>query len=97
MPSLHLGVRTCKTTEFGATHNAATSEEAQTLVSELTYGRGANVVINTMGLGSGKQIGKSLGMTAKRGTVVVTNLPNMTVAGSDRRLGTVKSSSASLR
>jgi S-(hydroxymethyl)glutathione dehydrogenase/alcohol dehydrogenase len=60
--------------EFGATHAVATSEEALELVTELTRGRGAQVVVNTMGVGSGEQIGKSLAMTGKRGTVVVTNL-----------------------
>jgi NDMA-dependent alcohol dehydrogenase len=63
-----------KALEFGATHAVATSEEAQALVAELTRGRGARVVINTMGLGTGEQIAKSLAMTAKRGTVVVTNV-----------------------
>jgi NDMA-dependent alcohol dehydrogenase len=60
--------------EFGATHTAATSGEALELVTELTRGQGAQVVVNTMGVGSGEQIGKSLAMTGKRGTVVVTNL-----------------------
>jgi len=67
-----------KSLEFGATHAVATSEEAQELVNELTHGRGANVVVNTMGLGTGEQIGASLAMTAKRGTVVVTNLHEAT-------------------
>jgi len=63
-----------KALEFGATHTASSSEQAQALVAGLTRGRGANVVINTMGLGTGEQIAKSLAMTAKRGTVVITNL-----------------------
>lgn len=67
-----------KALEFGATHAVATSEEAQALVSDLTYGRGANVVVNTTGVGDGSQIGASLAMTAKRGTVVVTNLHRAT-------------------
>lgn len=67
-----------KSIEFGATHAVATSEEALELVRELTRGRGANVVVNTMGVGTGRQIGASLAMTAKRGTVVVTNLHNAT-------------------
>jgi S-(hydroxymethyl)glutathione dehydrogenase/alcohol dehydrogenase len=60
--------------EFGATHAVSTSEEALELVTELTHGRGAQVVINTMGVGDGVQIAESLAMTGKRGTVVVTNL-----------------------
>jgi NDMA-dependent alcohol dehydrogenase len=67
-----------KALEFGATHAVPTSEEAQQLAAELTAGRGANVVVNTMGLGTGEQIAKSLAMTAKRGTVVVTNLHDAT-------------------
>lgn len=66
--------------DFGATHAVATSEEALDLVTELTQGRGANVVVNTMGVGTGEQIAKSLAMTAKRGTVVVTNLHEATEA-----------------
>lgn len=67
-----------KALEFGATHSVETSEQAQELVAELTQGRGANVVVNTMGIGTGEQIAKSLAMTAKRGTVVVTNLHEAT-------------------
>jgi Zn-dependent alcohol dehydrogenase len=63
-----------KALEFGATHTAETSEEALALVLDLTRGRGANVVINTMGTGVGDQIAQSLAMIAERGTVVVTNL-----------------------
>jgi S-(hydroxymethyl)glutathione dehydrogenase/alcohol dehydrogenase len=63
-----------KALEFGATHAVESSDEAAALVDELTHGRGANVVVNTMGVGEGDQIGKSLAMAAKRGTVVVTNL-----------------------
>nr|WP_296765248.1 NDMA-dependent alcohol dehydrogenase [Rhodococcus sp. (in: high G+C Gram-positive bacteria)] len=67
-----------KAIEFGATHAVATSEEAIELVRDLTFGRGANVVVNTAGVGEGAQIGSSLAMTAKRGTVVVTNLHRAT-------------------
>ncbi|GHE76322.1 putative zinc-type alcohol dehydrogenase AdhD [Amycolatopsis deserti] len=67
-----------KAVEFGATHAVASSDEALELVKELTRGRGANVVVNTMGVGTGEQVGASLAMTAKRGTVVVTNLHEAT-------------------
>jgi S-(hydroxymethyl)glutathione dehydrogenase/alcohol dehydrogenase len=67
-----------KALEFGATHAVESSEEAHALVNDLTYGRGANVVVNTAGVGDGAQIGQSLAMTAKRGTVVVTNLHRAT-------------------
>ena len=67
-----------KAIEFGATHAVASSAEALELVNDLTWGRGANVVVNTTGVGEGAQIGESLAMTAKRGTVVVTNLHRAT-------------------
>ncbi|WP_019873995.1 NDMA-dependent alcohol dehydrogenase [Sporichthya polymorpha] len=60
--------------KFGATHAVATNEEATELVRDLTQGRMANVVVNTMGVGEGDQIGASLGMAGKRGRVVITNL-----------------------
>ncbi|MFZ2528658.1 MAG: NDMA-dependent alcohol dehydrogenase [Rhodococcus sp. (in: high G+C Gram-positive bacteria)] len=67
-----------KALELGATHAVATSEEALALVTELTWGRGADVVVNTTGVGEGNQIAESLAMTGKRGTVVVTNLHRAT-------------------
>jgi len=63
-----------KALEFGATHAVSDSAEAHALVTDLTRGRGANVVINAIGVGTGNQIARSLAMTAKRGTVVITNL-----------------------
>lgn len=67
-----------KAIEFGATHAVATSEEATALVSELTRGKMADVIVNTMGVGSGEQIGLSLAMAGHRGRVVVTNLHPVT-------------------
>jgi S-(hydroxymethyl)glutathione dehydrogenase/alcohol dehydrogenase len=64
--------------EFGATHAVATSEEATELIRELTRGRMADVIVNTMGVGVGEQIGLSLAMAGKRGRVVVTNLHSAT-------------------
>ncbi|QSE87406.1 NDMA-dependent alcohol dehydrogenase (plasmid) [Rhodococcus pseudokoreensis] len=63
-----------KAIEFGATHAVATSEEATELVKDLTRGLMADVIVNTMGVGTGDQIGLSLAMAGKRGRVVVTNL-----------------------
>jgi NDMA-dependent alcohol dehydrogenase len=63
-----------KALELGATHAVATSEEANALITDLTYGRMAQVCVNTVGVGSGEQIGASLGLVGKRGRVVVTNL-----------------------
>ncbi|MEI4271179.1 NDMA-dependent alcohol dehydrogenase [Klenkia sp. LSe6-5] len=67
-----------KALEFGATHAVETNEEATALLAELTRGRMAQVCVNTMGVGSGDQIGASLGMVGKRGRVVVTNLHQAT-------------------
>ncbi|MDM3927491.1 NDMA-dependent alcohol dehydrogenase [Mycobacterium intracellulare] len=61
---------------FGATHAVSTSEEATNLLQDLTKGRMADVVVNTVGLGTGRQVGLSLAMAGKRGRVVVTNLHN---------------------
>jgi NDMA-dependent alcohol dehydrogenase len=63
-----------KALEFGATHAVSSSEEATALLQELTKGRMADVIVNTMGVGQGEQIGLSLAMAGKRGRVVVTNL-----------------------
>ena len=43
-----------KAMEFGATHTAASLEEALPLVQEITWGTMANKVIMTMGVGSGE-------------------------------------------
>jgi NDMA-dependent alcohol dehydrogenase len=67
-----------KALEFGATHAVATSEEATALLADLTKGRMAQVCVNTMGIGTGEQIGASLAMVGKRGRVVVTNLHQAT-------------------
>ncbi|ULP41565.1 NDMA-dependent alcohol dehydrogenase [Mycobacterium lentiflavum] len=67
-----------KALEFGATHAVSSSDEAAILVQDLTHGLGANAVVNATGVGEGQQIGHSLAMTAKRGTVVVTNLHRAT-------------------
>ena len=65
---------------FGATHAFASLDEAQAQIAELTWGRNANKVIMTMGLGQGGMIGKAMAITAKRGRVVVTNLHAATEA-----------------
>jgi S-(hydroxymethyl)glutathione dehydrogenase/alcohol dehydrogenase len=59
---------------FGATHTASTLEEARALIGEVTWGRMANKVIMTMGVGAGDQIAAALACTAKLGRVVVTNI-----------------------
>ncbi len=63
-----------KAMEFGATHTAASMEEAFPLVQELSWGTMANKVIMTMGVGSGELMGQAMALAAKRGRVVITNL-----------------------
>jgi S-(hydroxymethyl)glutathione dehydrogenase/alcohol dehydrogenase len=63
-----------KAMELGATHTAASLEEALPMVQEITWGTMANKVIMTMGVGSGELMIQALAVTAKRGRVVVTNL-----------------------
>jgi len=60
--------------EFGATHTAASLEEAQAIIGGATAGRMANKVIMTMGVGKGDLVAGALAITAKLGRVVITNL-----------------------
>ena len=57
---------------FGATHSAASIEEATALVNDLTWGALADKVILTMGVAQGEYIQPALGMTKKGGRVVQT-------------------------
>ena len=59
---------------FGATHTAASIEEAFALIQQETWGRMCDKVICAMGVGSGAMMASILGLTAKRGRVVVTNI-----------------------
>ncbi len=69
--------------EFGATHTAASLEEALPLVQEVTWGTMANKVIMTMGVGSGELMIQALALASKRGRVVVTNIhPAMEMSAS---------------
>ena len=63
-----------KALEFGATHTAASLEEARPAIAEASWGRMADKVIMTMGVGSGELLAAALAITAKRGRVVITNL-----------------------
>ncbi|MGH3976766.1 MAG: NDMA-dependent alcohol dehydrogenase [Pseudonocardiaceae bacterium] len=64
--------------KMGATHVAASWEEAREVVAEATWHRGADRFICAMGVGQGDLVGQALAMTAKRGRVVVTNIHPMT-------------------
>jgi len=76
-----------KAMEFGATHTAASLEEALPLVQDITWGQMANKVIMTMGVGDGQVIGQAMAVTAKRGRVVVTNIhPAFEMGGANMSL-----------
>jgi NDMA-dependent alcohol dehydrogenase len=63
--------------KFGATHTAASIEEALPLVNEVSWGKNADKVICTMGVGDGRLMETIMQMTAKGGRVVVTNIHPM--------------------
>ena len=62
---------------FGATHSAASVDEAFELIQQETWGRMCDKVICAMGIGQGSMMDSILGLTAKRGRVVVTNIHPM--------------------
>jgi NDMA-dependent alcohol dehydrogenase len=62
---------------FGATHVAASVEEAKGLIEQETWGHMCDKVICAMGVGQGSMMESILGLTAKRGRVVVTNIHPM--------------------
>jgi NDMA-dependent alcohol dehydrogenase len=59
---------------FGATHAVATSEEAQALALELTWGVGADQAIVTMGVVTEDVVSAAFAAIRKRGIVVLTGL-----------------------
>jgi S-(hydroxymethyl)glutathione dehydrogenase/alcohol dehydrogenase len=63
--------------QLGATHAAASIEEATAMVGEISWGRMANVVILTPATLTGDFIMAGLGMTAKGGTCVATAIAPM--------------------
>jgi NDMA-dependent alcohol dehydrogenase len=64
-------------TTFGATHTAESIDEALALVNEVTWGKNADKVICTMGVGEGGLMESIMQLTAKGGRVVVTNIHPM--------------------
>ena len=69
--------------EFGATHDAASVEEAAQLVTELTKGEIANVCVLTSDVAEGSYIAQALRLVGKRGQVVLTALPHTTDMSAD--------------
>lgn len=59
---------------FGATHTAASVEEAAELVGQITWGANADKTIITVGVGRGDLIAPVMGMTAKGGRCVHTSV-----------------------
>ena len=59
---------------FGATHSAASMEEAVGLIGELTHGQMADKVIVTVGLLQGDHIQAALSLAGKLGRVVITSV-----------------------
>ncbi len=63
-----------KAMEFGATHTAKSMTDAVEMLQDITWGRMANKVIMTMGVGDAGVMHEALALAAKRGRVVVTNI-----------------------
>jgi S-(hydroxymethyl)glutathione dehydrogenase/alcohol dehydrogenase len=59
---------------FGATHAAASIEEAVGLVNQLTWGRNADKAILTVGVADGTMIAPMMAMVKKGGRAVVTSV-----------------------
>ncbi len=63
-----------KAMEFGATHTASSIEEAMEQLGEVTWDRGYDKVIMTMGTGDGETLGQAFNLGGKRSKIVITNL-----------------------
>ncbi len=64
--------------EFGATHAAASVEEAHALVTDITRGAMADVCVVTTSSGEGAYVAQGLSLVGKRGRVVMTAIPHPT-------------------
>jgi S-(hydroxymethyl)glutathione dehydrogenase/alcohol dehydrogenase len=60
--------------EFGATHVAASMDEAMEQLEDVTWNRGYDKVIMTMGVGDAESVGKAFHLGGKRSRIVITNL-----------------------
>lgn len=61
----------------GATHAVASMSEAVSLVNDLTWGRGANEVLLTVGDATGDLFGPAMNLVGKGGSLTLTSLSNM--------------------
>ncbi|MEE6176027.1 NDMA-dependent alcohol dehydrogenase [Mycobacterium sp. 050134] len=68
----------CRSLEFGATHTAATVDEAQALIADLTRGRMADVCVVSTDSAEGAHVAQALSLVGKRGRVVMTAIPHPT-------------------
>jgi S-(hydroxymethyl)glutathione dehydrogenase/alcohol dehydrogenase len=59
---------------FGATHSFASIADAQAALGDVTWDRGYDKVIMTMGTGDGDTLGQAFNLGGKRAKIVVTNL-----------------------
>lgn len=62
----------CRAMDFGATHTAASVEEAARLVVGLTRGQKADVCVVTTDVAEGAYVAQALSLVGKRGRVVMT-------------------------
>jgi S-(hydroxymethyl)glutathione dehydrogenase/alcohol dehydrogenase len=60
--------------EFGATHTFASVADATAALSEVTWDRGYDKVIMTIGVGNGDVLGEAFWLGGKRSKIVVTNI-----------------------
>jgi NDMA-dependent alcohol dehydrogenase len=67
-----------KAMEFGATHTFASIAEATAALGEVTWDRGYDKVIMTMGEGDGEALGEAFWLAGKGSTIVVTNIHPIT-------------------
>ena len=63
-----------KAMQFGATHTFASIADAAEAMGEVTWDRGYDKVIMTMGTGDGATLGEAFNLGGKRAKIVVTNL-----------------------
>ncbi len=63
---------------FGATHTAASIDDALEMIREATTGRMCTQVISTISVGRGDLVAGLLSLAAKRGKVVITNIHKWT-------------------
>lgn len=72
--------------DFGATHVAATAQDAQALVTDLTLGRMADVCVVTVDVAESHHVAEALSLVGKRGRVVMTAIPHPTDTAVDMSL-----------